>query len=371
MYWDESRQRWVVAASAGFAANGKRIRRKASGKTKTEARAKLRQLLADVTDGVTSSGGSTVADVVEDWLTYGLPTQSPETISNYATIVRTRIVPHLGQRLVLELSADDVDRWLRAESREVSTRTLRLAYSLLDRSINRAMARDKVRRNVVRLCAVPTGQPGRQSKSLTLTQADAVLIAAESSAMCGYVVVSLLTGARTEEVRALRWRDVDLDGDPEADPPILPSISVLRSVRASADTKTPKSRRRLALPRRCVDALRAHRARLHTEPRPDELVFPSATGTPLDAHNVRRAFRRVVAAAGLHAPDWTPRELRHSFVSLLSDSGVPVEKIARLVGHRGGSSVTERIYRHQLRPVLEDGAEHMDVLFPLAPDETA
>ncbi|WP_440070044.1 hypothetical protein [Streptosporangium sp. OZ121] len=39
--------------------------------------------------------------------------------------------------------------------------------------------------------------------------------------------------------------------------------------------------------------------------------------------------------AGLPAKDWTPREMRHSFVSLLSDSGVPLEDIARLVGHRG------------------------------------
>ena len=49
--------------------------------------------------------------------------------------------------------------------------------------------------------------------------------------------------------------------------------------------------------------------------------------------------------------DWTPRELRHSFVSLLSDAGVPVEMISQLVGHRG-TSVTEIVYRHQIRPVI-------------------
>ncbi|MFD1048278.1 hypothetical protein ACFQ1S_23440, partial [Kibdelosporangium lantanae] len=36
---------------------------------------------------------------------------------------------------------------------------------------------------------------------------------------------------------------------------------------------------------------------------------------------------------GLNASEWTPRELRHSFVSLLSDSGIPIEKISLLVGH--------------------------------------
>lgn len=46
-----------------------------------------------------------------------------------------------------------------------------------------------------------------------------------------------------------------------------------------------------------------------------------------------------------------PREMRHSFVSLLSDSGVPLENISRLVGH-SGTGVTETVYRHQIRSVL-------------------
>lgn len=58
-----------------------------------------------------------------------------------------------------------------------------------------------------------------------------------------YVVLSLLVGVRTEEARALRWDDVDLEGgDPDADPPV-PPMSMWRSVRAHGDTKTKKFRR--------------------------------------------------------------------------------------------------------------------------------
>jgi site-specific recombinase XerC len=70
------------------------------------------------------------------------------------------------------------------------------------------------------------------------------------------------------------------------------------------------------------------------------LVFASDVGTELDAANVRRAFRKVVGR--LVATDWTPRELRHSFVSVLSDSGVPIEQISRLMGHNG-TAVTELV----------------------------
>jgi integrase len=93
-------------------------------------------------------------------------------------------------------------------------------------------------------------------------------------------------------------------------------------------------------------------------------VFASVVGTPLDSHNIRRGFRRVVKAAGLIPEQWTPREMRHSFVSLLSDSGVPLEDIARLVGH-SGTAVTETVYRKQIRPVIAEGATAMDRIFPM------
>ena len=82
---------------------------------------------------------------------------------------------------------------------------------------------------------------------------------------------------------------------------------------------------------------------------------------------MRRDFRKVAEAAGLAAGEWTPRELRHSFVSLLSDDGMPIEHIARLVGHTS-TTVTETVYRHQIRPVIVLGAEAMDRIFR---DDTA
>jgi len=51
-------------------------------------------------------------------------------------------------------------------------------------------------------------------------------------------------------------------------------------------------------------------------------------------------------------------------VSILSDEGVPIEQIARLVGHTGGSAVTETVYRKQLRPIIDDGATVMNRVFP-------
>jgi integrase len=83
----------------------------------------------------------------------------------------------------------------------------------------------------------------------------------------------------------------------------------------------------------------------------------------MDAPTSGVTFRRALhLVPGIDPEEWTPRELRHSFVSVLSDAGVPLEEISRLVGH-SGTTVTELVYRHQLKPVLQTGATVMDQLF--------
>ncbi|UNO40710.1 site-specific integrase [Streptomyces sp. MST-110588] len=375
LHWDDKRQRWIATASLGFDPSGKRIVKRASGKTKTAAKDKLKEVLRDYEDGLAiAPTGYTVKDAVTDWLAYGLAGRDPQTVTTNTILCNNHVIPALGARKLRDLSADDVDKWLADKAQTLSTRTLEGIRSCLNRAVKRAMARDKVKRNVVELCSVPTGQPGRPSKSLTVTQAEGVLTAAADSPLYAYIVVSLLTGGRTEEIRPLRWDHVDLDGDPDARPEIPPHIAVWRSIRASDDTKTRKSRRTLALPGRAIDALRIQwerqgwmRLAAGDKWQENGLVFTSAVGTELDSANVRREFRRAIKGVdGIVPEEWTPRELRQSFVSILSDRGIPLEEISRLVGH-SSTAVTEEVYRKQIRPVIQTGATAMDGIFGALP----
>lgn len=370
LHWHEGRQRWIAWVTTGYDARGKRKTRSAAGKTKTEARQKLRDLVkVRESDQPAAASDYTVADAIEAWMTYGLAGRSQATAEDYRHMINNHILPLLGKKKLRDLSAVHVDEWLADRAAVLSTRSLRMLHSLLNRAVRHAQARDKVMRNVVELCDVPVGRPGRPSKSLTIEQAEAILRAAEGTSMHAYIVLSLLIGARQEELRALTWDHVHLHNDPHAEVAVPRHIEVWRSVREGGDTKTKKSRRTLALPIRCVVALRLHRLRQRVEARehgqawdPYGLVFPSQNGTQLDSHNVRRSFRRVVKEAGLDPKQWAPRELRHSFVSIMSASGVPLEDIARLVGHNG-TAVTELVYRKQIKPVIVEGAEVMDRVF--------
>ena len=231
-------------------------------------------------------------------------------------------------------------------SGQLSTRSLQIARNALERALRFAQVHERVGRNVAELIEAPKGRAGRPSKSLSLAQAQELLKAADGSRWYGYIVLSLLSGLRTEEVRALRWDHVvtwvdDATGwQPVTEAGFdgaraghnMFAIFVWRADRAGGDVKTPKSRRSLRVPDLCVEALRKQwdqqerdRKVAASKWQENGLVFASTVGTALGARNVRRAFRSITKRAGI-AGEWTPRELRTSFVSLLSETGMPVEE---------------------------------------------
>jgi integrase len=378
---------WRGELTVGYTGDGKRQRRKVSGTTKAAVVDKLRDLHTQLDKGVTPKAGYayyTLRQAAEDWLAHGLDGRSPKTITKNQNVLEP-ILTVIGARKLRDLSAADVRQALAAMAAGYSTAAVSMGHLALKRAIRHAEANDLVTRNVAALADTPKGQDGRPSKSLTLDQAVAVITAARTlpvmelrpglkdvrrpaELMHAYIVLSLLTGIRTEEARALRWAHVDLDGDPAARPPVPPHVAVWRSVRTHGETKTERSRRTLGLPQVAVQALRAWSASQAGERlaagdgwQDTGLVFTNHLGAALDAGNVRKMFKRICTEAG-DGDGWTPRELRTTFVSLLSHRGVSIEEIARLAGH-ASTRTTEIVYRRELRPVITTGAEIMDELF--------
>ena len=376
IYLDGSKNLWVGAVSLGFDPSSTRRRRTVTGRTKTEVREKLKELHVQVEAGLRPKRRYTVNDALDDWLEQGLDGLAASTVTLYRRTMAKALREELGTVRLTDLTAGRVQTALRAMASRMSTRTVQIAHNVLVRAIRHAERDDLVGRNVAALVKPPTGKgAGRPSKSFTLEEAVALMAAARGTRLDAYIVLSMLTGLRTEEVRALRWDHVvawvggqwqpvteaGFDHEQQA-------VFVWRSDRAGGDTKTPRSRRTLALPRRCAEALREQRMRqlsdrLAAGPlwQDHGLVFASAVGTPMDNHNMRREFRVITEAAGL-GTTWVPRELRHTFVSPVSAHGVPVEAIALLAGHNQ-TSTTELVYRHQIVPALTRGAEVMDEIF--------
>ena len=350
--------RWRGVVSLGFGPDGKRVRKKVSGTSKTAVKDKLKALHTELSAGVRTSHSYTVEKAVDDWLATGLPGRAEKTVEANRDSLRP-LLASIGRTSLADLTAHDVRAALGRMARTHATRTVQKGHNCLTRAIRQAEGQDLVRRNVSTLVDTPRGQEGRPSQSLTVDQARALLVKADQSRLHAYIVLCLLTGIRSEEARALTWEHVDLEGG---------TVSVWRSVRAHGDTKTQRSRRTLRLPQAAIGALKRQRERQAAEQaeagplwRENGLVLTTSVGTPFESHNLRRDFRKVTKAAGI-GERWVPKELRTSFVSLMSHSGVPVEEIARLAGH-SSSRTTETIYRRELRPVITTGAEVMDRIF--------
>jgi integrase len=148
----------------------------------------------------------------------------------------------IGNIPLRDLTAHDVRRALNELAKERSTRTMASTHNVLVRAIRHAEANDHVGRNVASFVKPPQGKTGWPSRAMAAAEAAALLAAAKDHARLGaYVILSLTTGIRTEEARALRWDHVDLDGDPDARTPVPPSIAVWRSVQLHRDHLPPRT----------------------------------------------------------------------------------------------------------------------------------
>jgi len=251
IYYDRSRDRWTGTITVGWKPDGRRDRITVRGRTKTEVKEKLRARHTELAAGVRTTANYTVEQCLKDWLE-ALNTQAGSTVTGYRTMAR-HLIELIGNVKLADLKVRDVDFALGKLAKRLSTRSVRLAPMILIQAIRNAMVNDLVVRNAADLANVPTGKPGRPSRSLNLEQALAVLEAAKGERLWPYVAVSMLGGIRTEEARALRWSEVDLEAG---------AVAVYRSVRRTGETKTEKVAARAPLHLRfaIVGFRRTHRA---------------------------------------------------------------------------------------------------------------
>lgn len=102
----------MAAVSLGYK-SGKRVRRKVTGRTKTEVRTKLRDLRHDLDHGVRPRATYTADDALDDWLANGLSGRSDRTRELYRDTVKA-LRDRLGEVKLRELTAGTSRKpWMR------------------------------------------------------------------------------------------------------------------------------------------------------------------------------------------------------------------------------------------------------------------
>jgi integrase len=360
LFYDKARHVWVGTISTGRdPVTSLRVRRKVSAATKTECKDKLDALRAEYAKtGQVPRGDLTVEHVVRELLD-----NPPEAWRSPITMEvngahGNRIIAELGKTRAGKLTAAQVERMLRrmvAEGKSAST--ISRTRSILIRALRRAQRDHGLSRNVAELADMPGGASRHQSRAMTIEEVGTLLASDLTVFWRAWATTALGTGLRPGELSGLTWPDVDFAAG---------TLRVRQSMKsgALADLKTQQSKRTIRMPAGVVTALQALWAdqlskRLTASEAYDDrdLVFADEVGKPVHREHIRRGLARCCKAAGIAV--FTPREMRHTFVSVLSDSGLSIEEIADAVGHVN-SYITKTVYRHQIRDEVSAAATAWD-----------
>lgn len=359
--------RWCAILDLGWE-GGKRRRKYLYGATAGEVQDALLKARVDHAAGLpVSTDRQTVAQLLRDWLENSVrPSVRAATYRSYEQTLRNHLIPELGRLPLRKLGPQHVRAMInRKLAAGLSPRSVAYLRVVMRAALNQARKWNLVVRNVAELVEPPKCERFR-IEPLSPEQARALLEAAKGTKLEALYVVALACGLRMGEVLGLRWQDVDLEHG---------RVAVSQALQRQkgrglvlTETKTDRSRRRIALPVPLVAALRAHRVRqleerLAAGSRWQErgFVFTSSVGTPIEPRNLFRSFKATLKRAGL--PDIRFHDLRHSAASLMLAQGVPLRVVMEVLGH-SSISLTANTYSHVMPSLVQDATERVaGVLF--------
>lgn len=288
-----------------------------------------------------SRGDTPYATWVEDgWWPGYAPTLGDSTRIRYRGILDNYLLPRFGDTKLSRLRQEDIQAWVGDLTEEdgLAPATVKKNYDLLQRSVEAAVAADRLQRSPCKGIHLPR-QDSQEMRALTTSQVDALAttIAPLYRAM---VLVAAYGGLRLGELAGLKVDRVDL---------LHGQVQVVETLSWPKGKPTPKpvpksdaGRRMVGLPGSVVEALDLH---LSSYPASDEgYIFTSVEGLPLRKDNYRRRhWNPTTEAVGLPALKF--HELRHTAASLMIRAGADVLTLARRLGH-AKPSYTLDLYGH-------------------------
>jgi integrase len=224
--------------------------------------------------------------------------------------------------------------------------------STLNQACRWGQRHDYLVRNPAEAIELPASKvlaPKREKAALSAADRKKLMRALKGTQLELLFVTMMQTGLRVGEALALGVGAVDLDGKP-------PTIAVVRGIRAtrgkgrlSDELKTKGARRTLAIPQDLADRL--HDFVMETEP--TDLLWTQADGVnPVDRSTVRKELATACAKAKIGQV--SPTELRHTAATQMVEAGLPLHRVADVLGHTT-TRMLQETYRHA--PDVVHGAD--------------
>lgn len=334
--------------------------------TRQDAENKLAEILVDLSRQQFVEPSTVLFGAwLDEWLETAVkpPACAPRTYERYRSAVDRHIIPALGAIRLQQLRTADIQRYYRRAG--LSPSTLALHHSIVHGALQAAVQQGLVARNVAELVAAKPRRsraPNDDARENCWTAEEAKLFLAAARAagprQAAFYTLALDTGARKNELAALRWDDVDLDR-------CLVTISrqLLRGPSTRPAFGPPKNHkpRTIEIAPGTATLLRQWKVRQLEEKMANRqfyqdfgLVFTDEYGLPLRTSSLgQREFAQLIKAAGVKRIKF--HGLRHTCATLLLQAGVPAKVVQERLGHKS-IEVTMNIYSHVLPSMQREAA---------------
>ena len=339
-----------------YRVNGRRFTKTLHG-TKSEAQKALRDLLHSGDTGEhVAPDKMTLGQWIEQWITIGCPGRRQRnvggrSVERYSQLLRGHIVPVLGARRLQQLQATEIDALYVGLAAKLKPRTAHFVHTTLGACLGTAARKRLIAVNpMAHIEKVPSPGESDHGAVLDIDELGKLLDGFRGFPLFPIVAVAAFTGARRNEILALRWSDLDA---PNKTLRIDRALEKTKGQLAFKAPKNKRSTRTIAIDDDLIALLLVERERYMRLMAgvPDgtavdlslvklpagALMFPSPAGIkfdfgrPRDPHTVTRSF--IERAHKLGFARLRFHDLRGSHETALLDRGVPVHVVAARCGH--------------------------------------
>jgi integrase len=315
-----------------------------------------------------------LGEFLERWLKTIRNSIGSGALHQYESHAREHLIPSLGHVLLVDLERspqaieEAMASWKRKDGRkgDLSPLFVKKIWSTLRTACNKAKKLRLITGNPCDFVDPPKVER-KEMSALSPMQVGQYLNAFDGTEIGAAIAVALGSGCRRGELLGLRWRDVDLErGTLRVERSVeRVTIRLDKRVRYETRFKEPKSRRSrrtIPLPPFAVQRLRRYRVdqaqRLMaagTRPNGETIVF-DCDGLLWNPGLFGMRFTAIRDAAGL--PKVRLHDLRHSYASLLLESGADLKTVSTALGH-SSVAITADTYAHVSPVMLRSAADRL------------
>lgn len=369
--------RWQGSVQFGYKTNGKPNIKYVYGKTESEAKRKLKELIKlSYTEKNSQDlfANQTIEEYCNNWLTnVQSNVLKPSSYDRKEMTLEKQVYPLLGKISISQITFDDIQFMINElKKQNLSYSTIKKAYEAINGCFKYAIIKGDIDKNPCIGVTLPKTLKHQEGDIKFYTEEQIELLLKQSTIKysngknkyrLGYGIQFLLyTGLRIGEALALTWEDVDFQNK---------TIKINKNLKQVKNrdnneqgnykiiiqnsTKTSSGSRIVPLNNKSIEALKYIKEITGQY----EHVFSTETGNNVSGRTYDTMFRKIQENCGF-AEIYGVHALRHTFASLLFKKGVDVKTVSEILGHKD-VSVTYNTYIHLIQEQKVSAMSLLDI----------